>query len=75
MTLAMLQNLDGPSLGVSHGTSYAWELGFFFSGNFSCPLLCLGASMALFWELLIALAMFGNFDGSSLGASHSPCYA
>ena len=75
MALATLGCLDGPSLETIHGPCYARELELPFVGSFSWPLLCLGAWMALPWELLMALAMLGNLDGPSLGASHGPCYA
>ena len=84
MALATLGCLDGPSLEASHGPSseashgphYALGLGCCFVGSFSWPLLCLGAWMALLWELLMALAMLlGSLYGPSLGTSHGPCYA
>ena len=75
MALAMLGNLDGSSLGASHGPCYAWELGWAFSGHFLWPLLCLKTWMALCWKLFIALAMLGSLDDLSLRASHGPCYA
>ena len=72
MALAMLGSLDGPSLEASHGPCYARELGWPFVGSFSWPLLCLGAWMALPWELLMALAKLGSLDGPSLEASFGP---
>ena len=75
MALVIFGNLDELSLGDSHGPFYASELGCLFLKSFSWPLLCLGAWMALRWELLLALALLWSLDGSSLGAFHGLCYA
>ena len=72
MELAMLGNLDGPSLKASHIPCYAFVLGWTFVGSFSCPLLCLRAWMAFRWEILMALDLLGSLVVPSFLSSSWP---